>query len=195
MIQVYKISFPDGSTYVGQTRQPVSLRLVQHRRLNPCNSILHSKLLIMEPTIEILSRHRKPELADREEQRQIRRLEKPINRYVGGRQINRNPGAPLLSNNRWPKKRNRRERPKYPRKASGYHVCSWCWRKLPVSEFYTDRCRSVGLSSRCMECSRTESKARREAVKKKRSFCRLFPGKALAASAANDENPTGYKRL
>ena len=168
MIQIYKISFPDGSAYVGQTRRPVSFRLAQHRGSNPCNSVLYRKLLIMKPTVEILSRHRKREVADREERKQIMRLEKPINRYVEGRQINKNPEAPPLRNNRWSRKRNRRERPKYSRKASGYNVCSWCWRKLPVSEFYSDRCRSVGLSSRCRECSKIQNKACRDAIKKKR---------------------------
>ena len=167
MIQIYKISFPDGSAYVGQTRKPISSRLSQHRGSNPCNSILYRKLLIMKPTVEVLSRHRKQEVADREEKKQIRLLEKPINRYIEGRQINTNPKAPPLRNNRWSEKRNRRERRKYPRKASGHHVCSWCWRKLPVSEFYSDRCRSVGLSSRCKECSKIENKARRDAIKKK----------------------------
>lgn len=166
MIQIYKISFPDGSAYVGQTRQSVSARLAQHRRSSPCNSILHRRLLIMKPTIEVLSRHRKQEIADREEKRWIMGLEKPINRYVDGKQINANPQAPSLRDNRWPKERNRRKRPKYPRRASGYHVCSWCWRKLPVSEFYSDCCRSVGLSSRCKRCAGIESKTRREAIKR-----------------------------
>ena len=100
MIQIYKISFPDGSAYVGQTRQPVSCRLTQHRSSSPCNSILHRKLLIMKPTIEVLSRHRKQEVADREEKKWIMRLEKPINRYVEGKQINANPKAPSLRDNR-----------------------------------------------------------------------------------------------
>lgn len=120
----------------------------------------------MKPTVKILSRHRSKEVADREEKKQIMLLEKPINRYVEGKQINMNPGAPLLSHNRWSKKRNRRERRTYPRKVSGHHVCSWCWRKLPVSEFYSDRCRSVGLSSRCKECNRVERRARDKARKK-----------------------------
>ena len=167
MIQIYKISFPDGSAYVGQTRQLVSYRLTQHRSSSPCNSILHRKLLIMNPTIEVLSRHRKQEVANREEKKWIMRLEKPINRYVEGKQINANPQAPSLRDNRWSEERNRRERPKYPRKASGYYVCSWCWGKLPVSEFYSDCCRSVGLSSRCKRCAETESRARREAIKKR----------------------------
>lgn len=166
MIQVYKISFPDGSAYVGQTRQRLSSRLAQHRCSNPCNSILHRKLLIMKPTVEVLSRHRKQEVADREEKKRVRGLLKPINRYIEGRRINANPDAPSLRDNRWPKKRNRRKRPKYPRRARGYHVCSWCWRKLPVSEFYSDRCRSVGLSSRCKRCAGTESRARREAIRR-----------------------------
>ena len=166
MIQIYKISFPDGSAYVGQTRQPVSARLAQHRGLSPCNSILHRRLLIMKPTVEVLSRHRKQETADREEKKLIMGLEKPINRYVDGKQINVNPEAPSLRDNRWPKERNRRKRPKYPRRASGYHVCSWCWRKLSVSEFYSDCCRSVGLSSRCKRCAGIESKTRREAIKR-----------------------------
>ena len=166
MIKIYKISFPDGSAYVGQTRQPVSARLAQHRRSSPCNSILHRRLLIMKPTIEVLSCHRKQEIADREEKKWIMGLEKPINMYVDGKQINTNPRAPSLRDNRWPKERNRRKRPKYPRRASGYHVCSWCWRKLPVSEFYSDCCRSVGLSSRCKRCSGVESRARREAIKR-----------------------------
>jgi len=166
VIQVYRISFPDGSAYVGQTRQRVSYRLAQHRQSSPCNSILYRKLLIMKPTVEILSRHRKQETADREEKKWIMRLERPINRYVEGRQINMNPAAPSLSRNRWRKERNRRERPKYPRKAEGHYVCSWCWRKLPVSKFYSDCCRSVGLSSRCKRCSEAESRARREAIKK-----------------------------
>ena len=181
MIQIYRISFPDGSAYVGQTKQPVSLRLAQHRGSNPCNSILYRKLLIMKPAIEILSRHRKQEVADREERKQIMRLEKPINRYVEGKQINRNPQAPPLRNNRWSKKRNRRERRKYPRKARGHHVCSWCWRKLPVSDFYSDRCRSVGLSSRCKECSRIQNKACREAIKKKRTLPSPTCGRSLPA--------------
>ncbi len=166
MIKIYKISFPDGSAYVGQTRQPVSARLAQHRRSSPCNSILHRRLLIMKPTIEVLSSHRNQEIADREEKKWIMGLEKPINMYVDGKQINTNPQAPSLRDNRWPKERNRRKRPKYPRRASGYHVCSWCWRKLPVSEFYSDCCRSVGLSSRCKRCSGIESRARREAIKR-----------------------------
>lgn len=120
----------------------------------------------MKPTVEILSRCREQGAADREEKEQIMRLEKPINRYVEGRQINKNPEAALLSNNRWSKKRNRRERPKYPRKASGHHVCSWCWRKLPVSEFHTDPCRSVDLSSRCRECVLLQGKERQEAIRK-----------------------------
>ena len=120
----------------------------------------------MKPTVEILSRCREQGAADREEKEQIMRLEKPINRYVEGRQINMNPEAALLSNNRWSKKRNRRERPKYPRKASGHHVCSWCWRKLPVSEFHSDPCRSVGLSSRCRECVLVQGKERQEAIRK-----------------------------
>ena len=165
-IQIYKISFLDGSAYVGQTIQPISSRLAQHRCSHPCNSVLYRKLLIMKPTVEILSRHRSKEIADREEKKQIMLLEKPINRYVEGKQINMNPEAPLLSHNRWSKKRNRRERRTYPRKISGHHVCSWCWRKLPVSEFYSDRCRSVGLSSRCKECSRVERRARDKARKK-----------------------------
>ena len=166
MIQIYKISFPDGSAYVGQTRKSISSRLSQHRGSNPCNSILYRKLLIMKPTVEVLSRCRNQDVADREEKKQIMRLEKPINRYIEGKQININPEAPLLNNNRWPKKRNRRERRKYPRKASGHHVCSWCWRKLPVSKFYSDRCRSVGLSSRCKECAEIQNRSRLEAIKK-----------------------------
>ncbi|MDE0159026.1 MAG: hypothetical protein OXI02_06595 [Candidatus Dadabacteria bacterium] len=134
--------------------------------MSPCNSILHRKLLIMKPTVEVLSRHRKQEVANREEKKWIMGLEKPINRYVDGKQINANPQAPSLRDNRWPKERNRRKRPKYPRRASGYHVCSWCWRKLPVSEFYSDCCRSVGLSSRCKKCAGIESRARREAIKR-----------------------------
>ena len=182
-IQIYKISFPDGSAYVGQTKRSISQRLAQHRRLNPCNSILHRKLLIMKPTIEVLSRHHKQEVADREEKKWIMRLEKPINRYVKGKQINVNPEAPLLSNNRWSKKRNRRERRKYPRKARGHHVCSWCWRKLPVSEFYTDRCRSVGLSSRCKECAGIENNARREAIKRKGDVSAAYLRTKLARQA------------
>ena len=120
----------------------------------------------MKPTVEILSHFHKQQVADREEKKQIMQLEKPINRYIEGRQINMNPEALLLSNNRWSKERNRRERPKYPRKTSGHHVCSWCWRKLPVSEFYTDPCRSVGLSSRCKECALVQDKERRQAIRK-----------------------------
>jgi len=120
----------------------------------------------MKPTVEILSRCREQGDADREEKEQIMRLEKPINRYIEGRQINTNPKAPMLSNNRWSKKRNRRKRRKYPRKASGHHVCSWCWRKLPVSEFHSDPCRSVGLSSRCRECALAQNKERQEAIRK-----------------------------
>jgi len=120
----------------------------------------------MKPTVEVLSRHRKQEIANREEKKWIMGLEKPINRYVDGKQINLNPEAPSLRDNRWPKERNRRKRPKYPRRASGYHVCSWCWEKLPVSEFYSDCCRSVGLSSRCKKCAGIESRARREAIKR-----------------------------
>ena len=120
----------------------------------------------MKPTVEVLSRCREQGAADREEKEQIMQLEKPINRYVEGRQINMNPEAALLSNNRCSKKRNRRERPKYPRKASGHHVCSWCWRKLPVSEFHSDPCRSVGLSSRCRECVLVQGKERQEAIRK-----------------------------
>ena len=152
MIQIYKISFPDGTAYVGQTKGPIARRLASHRN-HPCNSILHRKLLIMRPTIEVLSRHRKQEVADREENKGILRLEKPINIYVSGRRINENPGAPYLSSNRWSEQRNRRRRPRYSRKTTGHYSCSWCQRKLPVSEFYTDRCRSVGLSSRCKECA------------------------------------------
>lgn len=181
IIRIYKISFPDGSAYIGQTRQTVSSRLSQHRRSNPCNWILYRKLLIMEPTVEVLSRHRKREVADREEKKQIMLLEKPINRYVEGKQINTNPEALPLRNNRWSKKRNRRERRKYPRKASGHHVCSWCWRKLPVSEFYSDRCRSVGLSSRCKECTGIENKTRREEIKKKTvTLLLLICGRSLS---------------
>ena len=91
MIKIYKITFPDGSAYVGQTRQPVSARLAQHRRSSPCNSILHRRLLIMKPTVEVLSCHRKQEIADREEKKWIMGLEKPINMYVDGKQINTNP--------------------------------------------------------------------------------------------------------
>lgn len=120
----------------------------------------------MKPTVEVLSHCREQGTADREEKEQIMRLEKPINRYIEGRQINMNPRAALLSNNRWSKKRNRRERRKYPRKASGHHVCSWCWRKLPVSEFHSDPCRSVGLCSRCRECALIQEKERREAIRK-----------------------------
>ncbi len=181
IIRIYKISFPDGSAYVGQTKQPVSYRLGQHRWSNPCNWILYRKLLIMEPTVEVLSRHRKQEIADREEKKQIMRLEKPINRYVEGKQINTNPEAPPLRNNRWSKKRNRRERRKYPRKASGHHVSSWCWRKLPVSEFYSDRCRSVGLSSRCKECTSIENKTRKKEIKKKMvTLLLLICGRSLS---------------
>jgi len=183
MIQVYKISFPDGSAYVGQTRQPVSSRLAQQRSLSPCNSILHRKLLIMKPTTEILSRHRRQEVADREEKKWIMRLEKPINRYVEGRQINVNPEAPSLRDNRWPKERNQRKRPKYPRRTSGYHVCSWCWGKFPVSEFYSDCCRSVGLSSRCKRCAEAESRARREAIKKRENTSVAYFRAKLACQA------------
>lgn len=120
----------------------------------------------MKPTVEILSRRREQGAADREEKEQIMRLEKPINRYIEGRQINMNSGAPRLTNNRWSKKRNRRERPKYPRKVSGHHVCSWCWRKLPVSEFHSDPCRSVGLSSRCKACVSVQTRERQQAIRK-----------------------------
>ena len=186
IIQIYKIGFPDGSAYIGQTRQRISSRLAQHRWLSPCNSILYRKLLIMKPTVEILSRHCKQEIADRKEKKWIMGLEKPINRYVGGRQINRNPGAPLLRDNRWPKERNRRKRPKYPRKASGYQVCSWCWRKLPVSEFYSDCCRSVGLSSRCKRCAEVESRARREAIKKRANTSVAYFKAKLACQALRE---------
>ncbi|MCY3625600.1 MAG: hypothetical protein OXG75_06395 [Candidatus Dadabacteria bacterium] len=183
MIQIYKISFPDGSAYVGQTRQPIFSRLAQHRRSNPCNSILHRNLLIMKPTVEALSRHRKQEIADREERKWIMGLEKPINRYIDGKQINVNPEAPSLRDNRWPKERNRRKRPKYPRRDSGYHVCSWCWRKLPVSEFYSDCCRSVGLSSRCKRCAEAESRARREAIRKREDTSVAYFQTKLACQA------------
>ena len=183
IIKIYKISFPDGSAYVGQTRKSISLRLSQHRGSSPCNSILQGKLLIMKPTVEILSRCREQGAADREEKEQIMQLEKPINRYVGGRRINSNPEAPLLSNNRWSKKRNRRERRKYPRKASGHHVCSWCWRKLPVSEFHSDPCRSVGLSSRCRECVLAQDRERNEAIRKGKSTSAAYMRTKLARQA------------
>ena len=186
IIEIYKISFPDGSAYVGQTRRTISRRLAQHRWSNPCNSTLYRKLLIMKPTIEILSRHRKQEVADREEKKWILQLENPINIYVEGKQINTNPEAPLLNNNRWSKKRNHRERRKYPRKVSGHHVCSWCWRKLSVSEFYSDRCRSVGLSSRCKECAGIESNARRDAVRKKGDASAAYLKAKLARQALRE---------
>lgn len=153
MIEIYKITFPDGSAYVGQTRNGIKRRIVQHK-CYPCNQKLYNKFLIMpSPKIQVLSRHLKQKIADGEERRQILRLKDPINIYADGHPIQKNPEAEKISNNQWPSKRNRRPRKKYPRKPSGHHVCSWCWQKLPVSKFYTDRNRSTGLSSRCKECS------------------------------------------
>lgn len=140
MIEIYKISSPDGSAYVGQTSVGVANRVARHRH-SPCNQRLYNKLLTMEPVIEVLSRHRKPEIADRQERRQILLLLNPINTYAPGAPVRKNPTVENLGNNRRHPKRNRR---KYPRKASDHHVCSWCWRKLPVAKFHTDRNRSAG---------------------------------------------------
>ncbi len=153
MIEIYKITFPDGSAYVGQTRTGMEKRMTQHK-YHPCNHKLYNKLLIMpSPKIQVLSSHHDQETADKEERKQILRLKDPINIYANGHPIQKNPKAEKTRNNRWSSRRNRRLRKKYPRKPSGYHVCSWCWQKLPVSEFHTDRNRSTGLASRCKTCS------------------------------------------
>ena len=165
MIEIYKITFPDGSAYVGQTRIGIKKRLAGHK-YHPCNHKLYRKFLIMpSPKIQVLSRHRKQKIADGEERKQILRLKDPINIYANGHPIQKNPEAGKTPNNRWSSKRNRRPRKKYPRKPSGHHVCSWCWRKLPVSKFYTDRNRSTGLASRCKECSAYRQKRQIEVTR------------------------------
>lgn len=166
MIEIYKIIFPDGSAYIGQTRTGIKKRIAQHK-CHPCNQKLYNKFLITpSPKIQVLSRHLKQKIADGEERKQILRLKDPINIYAEGHPIQKNPEAEKISNNRWPSKRNRRPRKKYPRKPSGYHVCSWCWQKLPVSEFYTDRNRSTGLASRCKRCSLHRLKRLNEVIRK-----------------------------
>lgn len=79
MIKIYKLTFADGAAYVGQTVNSVQYRIKSHIK-TPCNTELKIRLLDEYPTIEVLSRHATRRNADIAEQRQIKLLEKPINR-------------------------------------------------------------------------------------------------------------------
>ncbi|MBF2753895.1 MAG: hypothetical protein ISN29_01355 [Gammaproteobacteria bacterium AqS3] len=171
MIKIYRIDFPDGAFYIGQTRQDLRTRLLAHRS-NPVNWGVWGRLLrLPTPRISVLSKHFKQERADAAELSQIRKAEKESPRKllnVNGRDIERNwrkTGKPPLPNGRGaPFSRKRVPKDGYNRKP-GFFVCSWCRKRLDSSMFYSDRSRSSGLCSRCKTCSNLKQAAIYAAVK------------------------------
>lgn len=151
MIEIYKITFSDGTCYVGQTRIGLESRLYAHLQ-NPCNADLYVKLMTLTYETDIISRHRLQRTADQAEQSAILASERALNVYVGGRKIRDNPDSPPLRRNRWGRQRNNRIRPKYPRRSDGRYRCSWCRQSKHVSEYHSDVSRSSGLASRCKVC-------------------------------------------
>ena len=160
---VYKISFSDGSEYVGQTVNVK--RRIQKHITHPVNQQLYEHLKNFEYSVEIISTHRKLSRVEASEKKNILLLEKPLNVYVGGVPIRRTGVKPQMTNRFFNKWKDKKKGTVYPR-ISGKYVCGWCERVLDASCFHTDRNRSVGISSRCKDCIRYKYKLMRDAIQR-----------------------------
>ena len=155
MILLYKLSFADGTQYVGKTKN-LEKRLYAHRK-NPCNLGVHRRMARgMDFRCEVLSRHYKDAVAREREKKEIARLETPLNYYVGGKRVRapeiRLDPRPMFA--RADKKRKRGARPtvRSPKPVPGSYTCSICRHKKNYTEFTRDRTRFNGLNSRCRTC-------------------------------------------
>ena len=161
MIEIYRLSFWDGTQYVGQSRN-VKKRLLDHFK-SPSNAELHMHLLSdLHYKLEILSRHRKQEVADREERKQIDRLAFPLNRILGNGQF-RKSCAPRLA----------RSEPFAALKPStkAKHAKAKLARRYKARDkgtLYRDACRSSGRASRCKICSTFRQQKIQQAIKEGR---------------------------
>ncbi|MCY4129002.1 MAG: GIY-YIG nuclease family protein [Gammaproteobacteria bacterium] len=175
MIEIYRLSFWDGTQYVGQSRN-VKKRLLDHFK-SPSNAELHMHLLSdLHYKLEILSRHRKQEVADREERKQIDRLAFPLNRILGNGQF-RKSCAPRLARSEpfaalKPSTKAKHAKAKlarrYKARDKGTPVGPGCREEKDVSEFYRDACRSSGRASRCKICSTFRQQKIQQAIKEGR---------------------------
>jgi len=143
---VYVISFEDGSDYAGYTLD-LKTRLKHHQsRTMSCNRILYEKLHTETNWIcEVVSEHADRLDAVKAESALIQKLTNPINIIKPVINHSIEPSYKLQYERRT-RKRN------YPRRERN-QTCRICKRNLEHSEFWSDRSRSCGLSSKCKVCS------------------------------------------
>ncbi|MBF2754265.1 MAG: hypothetical protein ISN29_03280 [Gammaproteobacteria bacterium AqS3] len=184
MFKVYRINFSDGHFYIGQTRMTLTERMSAHRR-NPVNWGVYERMKAGDGEIVLLSSHRKKRRANAAEFSQIRRAEREapelllnINRTSAERSWQKT-GRPVLPNDRGGAfSRIRRPACGYDRRERPA-LCCGCGGLKPAAEFYSDRSRSSGLSSRCKICDGKRGSGMRR------------PEKADADSAGADAQPLG----
>ena len=155
MITIYRISFSDGTTYVGQTQRPLACRIMEHARMS--SSVYRVRLRLNDPSIdhdvEVLSRHRLQSCADAAEGRAIRKQTNGLNTFAEGKQVRRS--APMTDVDTRRMDSPRRFTPKkyqvFPPRAGAYK-CTICGERKPHTAFNRDRSRFNGLNSRCRNC-------------------------------------------
>ena len=153
MIKIYKIEFADGCSYVGQTRQAIAQRLLQHKR-NPCNTELTVRLKDrVGYEVSVLSQHRSQARADRAEVAAIAGQERGLNitKHLG---MVKPKGVGLRTKHppfHYRKGGKRRVRD-YDRDESRIQICRHCKRRLTAKQYWSDRSRSSGLQSACKSC-------------------------------------------
>ena len=161
---IYRYDFPDGSAYVGRTKQYLPARHHMHLT-QPNNSYLLFQLRRYPDVLpEIISSHTTLSAADRAEKKALAELTKPLNavwlsttRFVPdgytGRQKPNSKAAKRLLGRRLDTGEVKRHNRKYPRRQTGEVRCWMCQQRKPASEYHTSQHRSSGLSSKCRQCA------------------------------------------
>ena len=150
--QVYKIEWPDGSAYVGHTRQNLNNRLRHHRQGRLRN------LMTQSHTVKVLRTFPTMREAVECERQEVLALAKPINMFTPvlsgiGERIDNSLGTAHRGDKPLPGTRHGNKGRVRPRIRDDATVrCSHCRETKTASEFHTDCSRHNGLHSRCKPC-------------------------------------------
>jgi len=177
---VYRINFSDGTCYIGVTSGILDFRIRRHRQPGTNRRVCkRMRSPGVTHDVDVLHRCDSMEQALALEKSEIRENANVLNVFLPGRgggpgeRVGGNAAPltpidavpmPLAAEKPW------RKRKKYahvPAAVSGRVRCSNCKRLRPPHEFGADPSRFNGLNSRCRECERVRSRARKKETAEK----------------------------
>lgn len=137
--KVYIITFDNGYSYVGITRQTLKRRMSKHK-CRQVNYYVHKYLNSgVEHSVAVVKTCETEDQARYWERQIIRNEEQPLNTYG-------NPKMSKAVNRAFGKGKRDYERSPMPQR------CNLCLKTKDASRFHTDRSRSTGLHGRCKDC-------------------------------------------